>query len=373
MIIFLLKTLVRGAFLLAILPLLIALLLTSEQLNRWLFEQAQRFEPRLQIETVSGQFWRGWEFTGVRWEDEGLSADVDTLQLTWSANCLFGLRLCIDELAVGNVVLTISPTEEDPEPRPERIELPALDLPLSIEIDRITLASLRLDSDDPVLQDVHLVVSASGDVLQVDSFSGTAADISWQLTADLQTSGDWPVRVRSQVQLPEVDDQPLSADIRLDGSLAALNVDVRTRGYVPGRLQGQVAPLESNVPVELNWQGGRFLPLRELPESLTMDLWTVQISGNLADGFAVSGDADFPGGGEGRAVRAEWQTAVTLERADDLQVLLYAAEDRERQVTLSGNADWSGSEPRANVQLRLRDFPWQRLYPQDLGDISLYA
>lgn len=373
MIVFLLKTLVRGAFLLAILPLLIALLLTSEHVNRWLFEQAQRVEPRLQIETVNGQFWRGWQFSGIRWEDEELLAEVDTLHFGWSANCLYGLRLCIDELAVGNVILSLEPSDAEPEPRPARIELPAVDLPLSVQIDRISLASLRLDSEDPLLQQVQLSVSASKDVVLIDSFSGSAGDISWQLNAELQTSGDWPVMLRSQVQLPEVDNKPLSASIRLDGSLSTLDVDVRTRGYVAGRLQGQVSPLEASVPLDLNWQGGRFLPLSELPPSLTMEQWSVQIAGNLDDGFAVNGDADFPGEGEGSAVRAEWQTAVTLEQADDLQLLLYAAEDRERQLTLRGSADWSGSEPLASLQLQLRDFPWQRLYPQDLGDISLYA
>ncbi|SDU02991.1 translocation/assembly module TamB domain-containing protein [Halopseudomonas salegens] len=373
MIVFLFKTLVRGIFLLAMLPLLVALLLTSESVNRWLFEQAQRFEPRLQIETVSGQFWKGWQLSGVSWEDDNLSAEVDSLELGWSANCLFGLRLCIDQLAIGNVVLDISPGEEASEPRPERIDLPTVDLPLSIQIDQLSLASLRLNSDDALLQNVQLMVSARGDVVQVHHFSGSAMDIGWQLNAELQTSGDWPVMLRSDVRLPDIDNQPMTAAIRLDGSLAELDVDVRTRGYVPGRLQGQVSPLQASLPLDMRWQGDRFLALSELPASLTMEQWALKIAGNLDEGFAVTGDADFPGQGEGDAVRAEWQTRVTLERAEELQLRLYAAEDPERQLTLTGNADWSGSEPRADVQLKLRDFPWQRLYPQDLGDISLHA
>ena len=71
---FLLRALLRGLLILLVLCVLLltvlAGLLGSEAGNRWLLQQAERLEPRLQLEFEGGRLWQGWAFSRVLWHDQ---------------------------------------------------------------------------------------------------------------------------------------------------------------------------------------------------------------------------------------------------------------------------------------------------------------
>src|SRR5690554_7575717 len=133
---------------------MLAGLLGSEAGNRWLLQQAERLEPRLQLEFEGGRLWQGWAFSRILWHDQTLRVEVEQAQLNWSPGCLGGRRLCIDLLAAERVQIFTEPDDSEDEPRRD-IDLPDIRLPLGIHLHEARLGRLELNGAPAMLQDVR--------------------------------------------------------------------------------------------------------------------------------------------------------------------------------------------------------------------------
>ncbi|WVM88517.1 hypothetical protein UMZ34_20765 [Halopseudomonas pachastrellae] len=147
---FLVRALVRGVFILAMIPVLLGFLLASESVNRWLFAMAEALEPRLELGFEGGDFWHGWDFSRIAWRDTALDLQVDTASLRWSPSCLFGKTLCVDRLTVERIVVVSQPGEEAQSSEP--LSLPAVQLPLGLELGEVHLGELSLDGENRAAQ-----------------------------------------------------------------------------------------------------------------------------------------------------------------------------------------------------------------------------
>lgn len=365
MIRFIAKTLLRGLLLLALIPLVLGLLLASETVNRWLFEQATRFEPRLELNFVGGQLWRGWDFAHLYWRDEGLEMRLDKLSLAWSPECLWGRRLCIDHLEVDSLHLLIEGDDSSSESEP--VALPDIRLPLGIQLDRLYLGSLWLNEEQPLLRELLLAAHMSGDHLVVHKFSGIGPEVDWQLDADMRLSGEWPLRLHAEVNLPPVDERDWQAQLRLGGSLAQLTVELASRGYLQGRLSGTLEPLQPELPVAVEWTGEPFLALQALPPTLTLNDLSLNLAGDMEQGFNLLARARLPG--EGGDVALRLAAKADLETLQELDLELSVVEQPQRRLALQGRGGWA-EQLVADATLVLEQaFPWQWLYPQDIGPV----
>lgn len=361
------KYLFLGLLVLLSIPVILGLLLASETVNRWLFQQAMEREPRLQLELVQGQLWRGWQFEQVSWRDEGIDIVIQQVRFAWSADCLFKARLCIDELDVDSIHILSEPGT-DPAPERQTVTLPEISLPVDIQLDRARIGSLWLDHEQPLLTEMRLSAYSRGNQLFIQEFNGNGPDMDWQLDGELQMAGEWPLQISALVSLPEVDGQPWAADIRLLGSLAELEVEALSRGYLEGVLNASTSPLQAQLPVSLVWQGEAFTPLQSLPATLTLSDSRLQISGDLDSGFDIQGAGHFPGSG-GR-VDLALDARAGIAGIDELVLQLSVADAPSRRLRLAADAGWD-PQLKADATLDVQDFPWQWLYPQDIGDILL--
>lgn len=372
MIWFVARIVLRGLLILLLVPLLLAvtlaLLLSSERFNSWLFDRAMGFEPRLELVHERGHFWRGWDFEQIRWRDEDIEVVLEQVSLSWEPRCLRGRRLCIENLEAASLRLIIEPAEDDPIAARERIDLPDIRLPIGVQIDRLWLGALWLNDEAPLLTDVQLAATLRDEHLVIHQFTGQGPDLDWILDGDLRLRGDWPLLVRASVNLPPVAEEPLSLQLRLSNSIAQLDVEARTLGFIESRLEGRVEPLEPELPLVVSWTSPNFLPLDTLPETLTLEDLAVNLRGDLDAGYRVQGSAQLPG--------EEGQVAMTLEAlvsaigVSGLDLQLRPVDEPDRTLSISGNASWA-DEPVADVQIELDRFPWYWLYPQDIGDIEL--
>lgn len=372
MIWFLVKVLLRGLLILALIPIILGLLLTSERINGWLLDRVQGFESRLTLEHTGGTIWEGFRFDRIVWQDAGIEVIIDDVSSDWETRCLADRRLCIEHIDIGSIVVSTDPeaVAEDDEPAEDdpAASLPDVNLPIGVQLERLYIGSITVNADEPLLDEVRLVATMRDDRLTITEFVGRGPDLRWDLDGELRTSGDWPLMIRADIDAPPVNEQPLTARLRLGGSLERLSVDVRTEGYVDGTLEGRIEPLEPNLPLNLRWQGQPFLALETLPETLTIEQWQVNAQGNLEDGITVKGSANLPG--EGGDITLALDALVQQTRLPELTLRLSVADQPERSLSLDANADWAET-PSADATLLLDAFPWQWLYPVETGELVL--
>lgn len=368
---FILAAILRGLLILLAVPLLLITLtialLSSENANRWLMDKVSTFEPRLHLEFDNGHLWRGWQFSRVSWTDEGLQVEVDNLDFAWSPDCLWGKRLCIDLLSADSIRVNTTSDDSPSEPR-EDIQLPGVQLPVGIQLSQLQIGSIELNGEPALLRDIQLQVQASGDHLHITRFSGQGPDLSWQLEGDLRMTGGWPLRVETELQLPPMDERSWQLHARLGGSVEALQLEARSSGYLSGVLNAEVQPLQAELPLSAQWQGDAFLPLQSLPETLTLHELVMDLNGDLESGIALAARSRFEG--EGGDIGMQLEGRLTTTEVSDLSLQLQVAEQPDRYLSLSADADWE-NELAANAELHMQQFPWQWLYPQSLGDLEV--
>lgn len=368
---FILKTLLRGLFILLVVPLLLLLLvaglLSNEAVNHWIAGKVGDIEPRLQLDFTGGQLWGGWEFSRITWVDDNLDLTLENVQFSWSPSCLRGRRLCIDLLAVEKVTVLTHP-DDDPSPPRENIELPTIQLPIGIQLREIKVGSVWLNGENALLSDISLQAQASGNQLHIAHFRGQGPDLAWALEGDIRLIDGWPLRLTADLDLPPVDGRPWELHARAGGSVAELNLEARSTGYLPGVLTITAQPLLAKLPLSAHWQGQSFLALNTLPQTLTLNDLSIDLTGNLEQGLALNAKGMLPG--EGGSVDLSLLGKVMTTGVSDLTLQLAVADEPERELLLTADADWT-EEITADAKLAMQNFPWQWIYPQDIGDINI--
>jgi translocation and assembly module TamB len=338
-----------GVLLASVLSL--ALLLGTQGGSRWLLAQA----PGLQIDGFSGRLAGSWSAQRLQWQQGDDSVQVLTPSLSWSPSCLLRLTLCIEQLQSGPVSLVFT---DDGQPSSEPFSLPDLSLPLALRVEQVQLASLQLNGVEQ-LQQLQLAARWTAQGIQIEHLSLHAADLQLALQGQLQTSGNWPLQLTGQLQLPAPEQQAWPVALQLSGELRErVQLSASSSGYLQGELNGWLQPLAEHLPAQLQLQVAAFKASADLPDSLSLEQLELHAQGDLQDGYKVTGKASLPAS-EGPIALA----LAGLLKADGAAISnLSLTASPEQQVQLSGELNWQQGlslDSRFNWQ----NFPWQRLYP----------
>src|ERR1051325_8985177 len=136
-----------GSVLLVVLAL--GMLLGTEGGSRWLLGRV----PGLEVNDFQGRLGGTWQASRLSWSDAGSRVEVQAPLLNWSPACLLRAKLCIDQLHAQRIDMAFAPSEQPADTGP--LQLPALRLPLDIELGEVKVGQLRLDGSD-LLGDLHL-------------------------------------------------------------------------------------------------------------------------------------------------------------------------------------------------------------------------
>lgn len=331
-----------------------ALLLFSETGSRWLLGQV----PGLTVEDFHGRLGGRWSAARLAWQQDGSALKLDAPVLDWSPGCLLRRTLCIDELAAESIFLDMPPSEPDQSAGP--IELPELRLPLALRVGQVRIGRFVLDGDDQ-LQQLDLVAHWQADGLQVERLSLRRDDLALELQGSLRPEGGWPLSLQGTLQLPAPGDGPWTLALKADGDVQdVLKLQADSSGYLAGRLDGELRPLAENLPASVTVHADGFKASTDLPDTLTLNQLTLTAKGDLAAGYAVQGNASLPG--EGGAVALQLSGRVDAKGADIQQLQLSG--EPQQTLALQGRVDWQQALA-IDSRLQWRDFPWQRLFPQE--------
>lgn len=329
----------------------LSLLLGTQGGSRWLLAQV----PGLQVDDFNGRLGGSWSAQQLRWQQGDDSVLLMTPSLDWSPTCLLRLTLCIEQLHSGPISLIFP---DDGQPSNEPFSLPDLSLPLALQLGQVQIDSLQLNSVEQ-LQGLQLAARWTAQGIQIDNLSLHTADLQLALQGQLQTVGNWPLRLSGELQLPAPEQQAWPLALQLEGELRErVQVTASSSGYLSGELSGWLQPLAEHLPAQLRLQVAAFKASAELPDSLSLEQLDLNAQGDLQAGYQVIGSANLPATGEPIAL------ALTgLLKADGATISnLSLTASPEQQVQLSGELDWQQGlslDSRFNWQ----NFPWQRLYP----------
>ncbi|QEY62740.1 translocation/assembly module TamB [Metapseudomonas lalkuanensis] len=331
-----------------------AVLLFTETGGRWLLDQV----PGLAVEGFDGTLGGRWSATRLSWQQDGTALKVEAPLLAWSPGCLLRRTLCIDELASDSIQLDLPATAPDEDSGP--ISLPELCLPLALEIGQVRVGRFVLDGDDQ-LQQLDLVAHWQADGLQLERLSLRRDELALELHGTLRPDGDWPLTVEGSLQLPAPGEMPWKLALKADGDLqGTLKLQADSSGYLDGRLNGELHPLAENLPASATLRADGFKASADLPETLTLNQVELSAKGDLKEGYTVQGKAGLPG--DGGVVTLDLAGRVDARGADIQQLLLTG--DPQQTLAVQGRVDWQQALA-IDSRLQWRDFPWQRLFPQE--------
>ncbi|NIF25055.1 translocation/assembly module TamB [Pantoea sp. Tr-811] len=330
----------------------LGLVLGTEGGSRWALARV----PGLVVEDFQGRLAGTWQASRLSWADAGSRVEVQAPLLNWSPACLVRATLCIEQLHAQRIDMAFAPSDQPAESGP--LQLPALRLPLAIEVNEAKVGQIRLDGSD-LLGDLHLAAHWAAGGLRIDSLQLQRDDLRVDVHGDLQPEGDWPLQVQGQVQLPAVEGKAWQLALTAKGPLQkTLQLDATSTGYLDAHLSGEVQALAEHVPARLQLRAEAFKPAATLPDTLQLNQLQLDAQGDLLKGYQLSGTASLPA--------EQGPIALALAgRVDakgvNVQALDLKASDSQR-LKLQANADWQQGLS-ADAQLDWQDFPWLRLYP----------
>ncbi|WP_148862314.1 translocation/assembly module TamB domain-containing protein [Marinobacter fonticola] len=333
------------------------LLLRSETGTAWLIDQV----PGLTVEAGQGSVLDRWAAQSLRWQGFGVIAEIDELVFEWSPQCLFQGRLCIDKLLAEKIDITLAPASEETT-EDEPFQLPDVNLPVGLSVGEVRLGPLSVD-DSEVWQSLTLSVEASGAAWNVATLDLATETVDVAAQGRLETRGDWPLNLDVEVGLPAPEGE-LNLDLNLAGSARDLRLKGTSSGYLDARLSAEAQPFEPGIPAEVQLSSERFVPLASLPETLVLNQWTLELDGNLEDGFKLNTQASLPG--TAGPVALDLRGRVYTDRARNIRLRLTGPDHTgasPQAVELAGQVQWLETLA-AEGQLTLNRFPWYSLLPE---------
>ena len=332
--------------------LALGLLLGTEGGSRWVLGRV----PGLTIVEFQGRLAGTWQASQLRWVDGGNTVQLQAPLLSWSPACLMRATLCIDQLHAQRVDMAFAPGDQPAESGP--LQLPALRLPVAIEVGEVNVGQLRLDGSD-LLGDLHLAAHWTASGLRIDSLQLQRDELRVHVQGDVQPEADWPVQLQGQVQLPAVEGKAWQLALTAKGELQkTLTLDATSSGYLDARLNGTLQALAEHVPAKLQIRADAFKPTASLPDTLQFNQLVLDAQGDLLKGYQLSGSASLPAEQAPIALALAGKVDAKGAKLDALDL---TASDTQR-VKLQASADWQQAL-KADAQLVWQDFPWLRLYP----------
>ncbi len=278
-------------------------LLTSESGLRFAFRQVQPALPgALRLQQISGTLTGGIELHGVEFIDTELEVTVDQLLLQWNPWALLRSRLEISSLEIGQLNLKIDPTSSNPKPAGEEFTLPQLQLPLSLQLQRLSvdIISLRQGDASYHLQQLLLEAEVHESQLQIERFDLRVTDfaIAENERIDIDISLEGGIEIAADYR------HALHIDwqTRLPGG-AAVNTSTLLEGDLKAtRLTQQLSePLQARLTLDLQD------PLRELRWQASLQASDLDTSLLVASLPALRGAIELSAEGDLQSARVSGQ------------------------------------------------------------------
>lgn len=332
------RTLYSLLALLIILLTAVTLLLTTETGGRVALYAAEKSLPgSFEYGSWQGAILRDFEITELHYREGDIDIEIDYLQLRWRPWQLLKRQLHAREFEINSARIQIPASEATTEPSQPLfpIELPDVQLPISIRLDQVLLTDISFQQGElnQHIERVQLRGRTRGDTIHLHSFSLTTPDFHTQLHGTFTPVGNYPLNLNTlaRFELPEYGFTTVVGSLR--GDTEALQLKQQISGYVSAEVDVQVTqPLTE----DLAWNGVVRL-MQSTSDALIPDIdWlnaSIHGSGTLS---TVQGEFRVEGKHKEHGVFVANSEAAFADETFSLDSLFVRAE------TLGLMLDWTG-------------------------------
>ncbi len=198
---------------------------------------------------------------------------ADDVQLDWSPGCLLLGEICIRDAKISTLIIELPPTETTQQ-KNKAGTLPALNLPLDVDIDNISLAAVEIVRGDKRTRYTELAASLRWQNQQLAISELVIGMPTWAMmaTGTLGTTGDWPITVSAHLQIPRLktpnqNGSGFTLGGTISGSLRDTRLTLVSTGPIAADINATVATLQPGMPFSATLNAARVLvPPRAEPE-----------------------------------------------------------------------------------------------------------
>ncbi|WP_437435435.1 hypothetical protein [Haemophilus pittmaniae] len=147
--------------------LIIALLggaLTNGYGQRGLIKLTDRLMDSLNIGDINGSLGDGLVLNHVQYQSAGIDVDINKIRLQLDLGCLWRTEICLRDLSIETPQIRIDtanlPTTPE-EPQQESVSLTKVWLPVSVDVENISLDNLNLLIDQKQINLAHFHTAAT--------------------------------------------------------------------------------------------------------------------------------------------------------------------------------------------------------------------
>ncbi|GAB3672827.1 translocation/assembly module TamB domain-containing protein [Salinisphaera aquimarina] len=340
-----------------------------------------RLPEGIEVASVEGRLIGPLEVRGVKVDTDSLHLAVNAVDFDWTAKELLSRTVHVRNLAVRGLDYEVTQVVEaapEPEPTGEPFSLPdAIDLPVTVQIDRVSLddlSAITAPEAEPIVVDTVRLVNArlDGENWKIESLTGNGPLFDIDANAALNPRGGYATNLGLNATLRLPDLAPVKAKAEIKGDLSSLGFAAQVNAPYNVSLKGAVADAldapEVDATVTLDDTHLQQIK-KDLPEASVST--TVTAKGPI-DNLAVTLDTNADSADYGKAVVSALvhytPAAVIIDRLDLSSPDMSGNLSAKGQVALAeGNAmdltvDWS------ELQWPLKGAP---AYRSDNGKVRL--
>lgn len=275
----------------------------------------------------------------ITWQQFSTAAEIEGSHLVLKPTDWQGIELTLATATATATEDELAQPKDDNKLSSESVVLPEVVLPISFDIQRLTIRNFKINGD--VAQQVNfleLVASAQASDIEISRLVLDVPQAKLQATAGVSLTGDYPLSLAATADIAMEPLQDHQASLNVSGSLAKLTLDASLKGTLDALISGKLSPLDPKLPFDLNVSSNHIQwPVETKPEFEVTDT-LVNAKGNL-DGFQFDVQSKI----DGEQMPA---VAVSLNGQGDLnKVNLEALTIDTLGGTIAGkaNVSWKGA------------------------------
>ncbi len=295
--------------------------------------------PNFRVRHESGPLIGPLQLRAIRIKGKSTTA-IDHLRVDWAPSALLIGELHFLDVEIDTLHLQ-QPAPAPHKPGSPTAELPTLDLPLDLRVDRLHIARVEHQRGERhgVYQDIEFAGDWRDAQLNINHVQ--IAGARWQVNANghLLTRDHWPASTDLRFTFPTADAPSFTVEGHVEGPLMdAMAVQLTSSGLLSSELQGRLHPLQPGMPftAQLRAAQARIPPSAADDHAATLKQLTLQGGGEIAGNFSLGGSAtlDTPWS---EPVLAHLQAQGTWRGLETLQVNI---NDPRLHATLTTDYHW---------------------------------